>query len=89
MPTTFKGVTIKQEAVIRVMDDFDESYPSTNQYVNWLDNGTYKYAIRHRGRLYPPKHILSVVSGIPTALFNGGDQTNRVFWELGFDVGYK
>ena len=89
MSTTFKGVLIKREAVIRTMDYFDDCYPSTNQYDNWLDKGTYKYAIRYRGRLYPPKHNLSVVSGILTSHFNGGVQTNRVFWELGFDIVYK
>jgi len=89
MFTTFKGVTIKQEAVLRALDDFDDCYPSTNQYDNWLDKDGYKYAIRYRGRLYPPKHILSEVSGISRADFGGGKQTNRVFRQLGFEVGYK
>jgi endonuclease III len=71
------------------MDDFDECYPSTNQYDNWLDKRIFKFAIRYRRRLYPPKHILSVASGIPTADFGGGEQTNRVFRQLGFEVGYK
>ena len=89
MSTTFKGVLIKREAVIRAMNDFDDYYPSTSQYDKWLDKGAYKYAISYRARLYPPKYILSVVSGISTTHFNGGDQTNRVFWELGFDIVYK
>ena len=89
MSTTFKGVLINRESVIRVMDDFDDCYPSTNQYDNWLDNRNFIYAIHYRGRLYPPKHILSVVSGIPTYQFHGGSQTNSVFWELGFEVGKK
>lgn len=38
--------------------------------------------------LMEQKHILSVVSGIPTH-FHGGSQTNRVFRQLGFDVGLK
>ncbi|MFC2053493.1 hypothetical protein ACFLV7_04225 [Chloroflexota bacterium] len=89
MSTTFKEILINRESVIRAMDDFDDCYPSTNQYDNWLDKGTYKYEIRYRGRLYPPKHILSDVCGIPTTDFNGGYQTNRVFQELGFEIGYK
>ncbi len=89
MSTTFKGVIIKREAVIRAMDDFDECYPSTNQYDNWLDKDIYKFAIRYRGRLYPPKHILSEVSGFPATDFGGGKQTNRVFRQLGFEVGNK
>jgi 5-methylcytosine-specific restriction protein A len=71
------------------MDDFDECYPSTNQYANWLDNNAFKYAIRYRGKLYPPKHILSEVSNIPTTDFIGGEQTNCVFRQLNFEVGNK
>jgi endonuclease III len=89
MSTTFKGVLIKREAVIRAMDYFDKCYPSTNQYANWLDNTAFKYAIRYRGRLYPPKNILSEVSSFPTTDFSGGEQTNRVFRQLGFEIGNK
>ena len=89
MSTTFKGILVKRVAVIRAMDDFNECYPSTNQYDNWLDKRIFKFAIRYRGRLYPPKHILSMTSGIPTTHFNGGAQTNRVFRQLGFEVGNK
>jgi len=89
MSTSFKRVLIKREAVIRAMDDFDDCYPSTNQFDNWLDKGAFIYAIHCRGRLYPPKHILSVVSGIPRTDFSGGEQTNRVFRQLDFEVGYK
>jgi hypothetical protein len=30
-----------------------------------------------------------VVTGVPTTDFNGGEQTNRVFRQLGFDVENK
>ena len=89
MSTSFKRVLIKREAVIRAMDDFDDLYPTTNDYENWLNKDTYKYAIRYRGRLYPPKHLLSEISGFPTTEFSGGEQTNRVFRQLGFEVGIK
>ena len=89
MSITFKGVPIDREAVKRAFEDFDDLYPSTNDYENWLDKGTYKYAIRYQGRLYPPKHILSVVSGIPRTDFSGGEQTNRVFRQLGFEIVIK
>jgi len=89
MSTTFKGVLIKRDVIIRAMDDFDDRYPMTNEYDNWLDNRIFIFAIRFRGRLYPPKYILSVVSGISRTDFSGGDQTNRVFRQLDFEVGNK
>ena len=72
-----------------VLHEFADQYPDTDSYDDWLQKGTYRYALSYDGRLYPPKHILSVVTGIPTADFNGGEQTNRVFRQLGFDIENK
>lgn len=86
MNTIFKGVTVTAEAVLAAIQDFDAQYPDTNDYDSWLDKGTYKYAIQHGDKLYPCKHILNQATGIDTSEFNGGEQTNRVFRELGFRV---
>jgi hypothetical protein len=84
--TTFKGETITRDAVLRALRRFDEAYPDTNQYDNWLDKGNYKYALSYGGKLYPCKHILSEASGLHIRSFSGGEETNRVFRELGFEV---
>ncbi len=89
MSTTFKGANISRDDVLRAFELFDDLYPATKDYADWLENDAYKYAIRYQGKLYPPKHILSQISGIPTTEFSGGDQTNRVFRQLGFEVGPK
>lgn len=75
-----------REQVLDVLREFREQYQDTNSYDDWLNKDGYKYAIDHEGYLYPPKHILSQVTGISTKLFSGGEQTNRVFTQLGFTV---
>jgi len=86
----FRGISISRQDVLRALVEFDAVYgDDTNAYDGWLDKGVYRYALEVGGRLYPPKHILSVVSGIPTTDFSGGEQTNRVFRQLGFEVREK
>jgi len=82
----FKGITVTRDEVITALKAFASAYPEPNGYERWLEKDTYLYAIDYQGRLYPPKHILSVVTGIPTSEFSGGEQTNRVFRDLGFEI---
>lgn len=89
MKTIFKEIEITRDAVIQALEEFHRLYPDTNDYENWLEKDTYIYALRYQDRLYPPKHILSVVSGVSTTEFSGGEEINRVFRQLGFDVGVK
>ncbi|MEO8610943.1 MAG: HNH endonuclease [Chloroflexota bacterium] len=84
--TNFKGVSVTYQAVHEALQDFDEQYPNPSDYDQWIDKDGYKYALEFAGRLYPPKHILSVVTGIDVSRFSGGDQTNRVFQQLGLVV---
>jgi 5-methylcytosine-specific restriction protein A len=84
--TTFKGVNITRSNVVRVLEAFAALYADPNTYEGWLEKGSYLYAIDFEGKLYPPKHILSQVTSIPTTEFSGGEQTNRVFRGLGFTI---
>ena len=89
METTFLNRIVTRQRILEVLHEFAAQYPDTDSYDDWLGKETYKYMIRYDGRLYPPKHTLSVATGIPTAEFNGGEQTNRVFRQLGFDIENK
>jgi 5-methylcytosine-specific restriction enzyme A len=89
MQTDFKGQTITRQMVLDVLADFRKQNPDTNTYENWLDKESYKYILVHDELMYPPKHILSQVSKIPTTDFTGGNQTNTVFEQLGFKVVLK
>lgn len=84
--TRFKRKFLTRQMVLDAIDRFERDSEFTEIKSKWRDNRGYKYALRHRGRLYPPKPILSLASGFSRGSFNGGDQTNRVFRQLGFDV---
>ena len=89
METTFKRQTVTRQNILDALHEFSAKYPNPEVYDNWLQKDTYKYAVWHNGRIHPPKQILSIATGIPTTDFNGGELTNRVFRQLGFDVENK
>lgn len=89
METIFKGRVVTREMILRALHEFAIEYPDPNVFDTWLHKKNYRYVVRYDGRLYPPKHILSVVTGISTADFGGGEETNRVFRQLGFEVEEK
>jgi hypothetical protein len=84
--TVFKDVPVSRSQVLAALKNFDELHPDENTHESWLENDKYVYAISHGGRLYPPKHILSEVTGIAIQEFSGGEQTNRIFQQLGFTI---
>ena len=86
MSVVFRGVHVTAQDILLAINDFNSQFPDTNEYDSWLDKDTYKYAVQHEGKLYPCKHILSRATGIDTAEFGGGAQTNNVFHKLGFRV---
>ena len=87
--TTFKNINITYQAVYNTLQHFNEKYPDPYDYEQWLDKDVYKYALEFGGRLYPPKHILSEVTGISKSDFSGGEPTNCVFRQLGLTIIYK
>ena len=87
--TIFKGKRVTRDKIKAVIHEFDEQFRNSNSYDAWLGKGTYKYAIKYHGKLYPPKFILSRVTGMNISKFSGGIGTNRVFCQLAFDVAPK
>lgn len=87
--TSLKKQVITRQAILNALHEFSAQYHDMGDYDNWLSKDNYIYAVFYDGRVYPPKHILSVVSGIPTSDFSGGEETNRVYRRLGFEVGLK
>ncbi len=86
MGAIFKNVTVSRDSVLKAMREFDSQYQATEDYDNWMSKGNYRYAVRHGEHLYPVKRILSDAITIPTSEFSGGENANRVFRELGFQV---
>ncbi len=86
METTFKGITVTSEMILKELHKFNHKYKDTNNYDNWLEKKSYKYAVQYDGKLYPCKYILSEATGIYIRDFNGGEETNRVFRQLAIRV---
>jgi hypothetical protein len=84
--TTFRGTIVTRQQVIDALKAFADAYPDPNAYEKWLETGTYRYAIDYENRLYPPKYILHRITDYPLHEFSGGEQTNRVFEQLGFII---
>jgi hypothetical protein len=72
--------TITREKILSAMREYDTTYRHDEN-----DAGR-NYAIRYGEKLYPPKHLLSLVIQKPRGSFTGGRATNTVFLKLGLEV---
>lgn len=88
----FMGRVITRQQVLDEMQWCDERYPH-DDYCEppakkpWQENRTYKWAVEHAGRLYPPKLLAHRLTGralVGDGLIGG--KVNRVFQQLGFEV---
>lgn len=77
--TTFRGKDVTEEGVIRAMHLFDAEL--RDNFTGW---GI--YAVERDGKLYPPKRILSMATGIDVDDFAGGEPTNSRFKDLDFAI---
>lgn len=76
------------EAVVSALRSFDNDVRSQPEWMEFprRSRGHHKYAIRHNGNFYPVKKIISMVTGIATDDFSGGEQANGRMLRLGFDI---
>ncbi|HEY1810988.1 MAG TPA: DUF3578 domain-containing protein [Kofleriaceae bacterium] len=75
-----------REALVKAMREFDDQLRNQAQWIGWEVDGNYKFAVVHEGHRYPPKQVLAMATGNTKRAFSGGDVTNRVFVENGFEV---
>ena len=93
--TTFlKNRPVTRRLIKDAMRGFDQEFPHAALFprdhtTSWLDDRKYKYAVQYACRLYPPKYIIHLVTGLHLSDFNGGEQTNKHFRAHGFEVGDK
>jgi hypothetical protein len=73
-------------ALLKALATFDNELRSTPQWKDWNLNRAHHYAIRHQGRLYPVKQIISLATGVPVQSFSGGDEANAFARKRDFDV---
>ena len=77
--TTFKGVEVTDEDIVHQMERFDAEF--REGFSKWG-----AFAVKHDEKLYPPKQILSMATGVNVDEFSGGDYSNKRFFDLGFEV---
>jgi 5-methylcytosine-specific restriction protein A len=68
------------------MANFDKGLRSSAEWSQWQANAAQKFALTYEGRLYPPKKIISLATGVPVSDFYGGYPSNSYLENMGFDV---
>jgi len=71
---------VTQEAICAAMKEFDLRFRAQEEVTGTL------YAVDHDGKRYPPKRILAIATGVPVQYFSGGEPSNHIFRNLGFNV---
>ncbi len=74
---------VDREQLLEALRRYDETERSGDQ---WLQSEAHRYAIRHEGRLYPVKRIVSLATGAPVSTFNGGREANTYVERRGLQV---
>ncbi len=58
---------LSREVILEALESFDRELRESQEWQGWEQKGSYKYAISHEGKLYPPKKIISLAAGITTS----------------------
>lgn len=77
---------VDRKKLEQAFKDFDKNWRSTNQYQKWEQNRNYLHAVSYKGKLYPPKRLISIATGISTRLFYGGAPANSYLAKFGFKI---
>ncbi len=77
---------VSREAITDAVKVFDFKYRDTPEWLGWERKGTQRYAIVHQGKLYPPKMIISLATGMLRSKFSGGEQSNSYLSRRGFRI---
>lgn len=73
----------------KALEMFDRSFRDSKEFENWSDKKSQIYAVEWNGRIYPPKKVLSIATGIPVSEFVGGKSSsaaNKEFEKFGFKI---
>jgi 5-methylcytosine-specific restriction protein A len=77
---------VSPEAIETALKMFDNEWRDSKEYAGWEKNKNYLHAISHRGRLYPPKKVISLATDMPVNSFYGGAPSNNYLSARGFKI---
>lgn len=72
--------------LLDALEIFDREHRGNGRWEDWQSNQNHKYAIKHEGRLYPVKQVVSLATGLSNRAFSGGDEANSYVRNYGLDV---
>ena len=78
---------VDSQAISTALQEFDQSLRGSPEWIDWEHNKAQVWVIQHEGRIYPPKKIISLATGVPVREFSGGPETNSYLESLGYRVG--
>lgn len=75
-----------RENMVEAMERFDRDLRESQEWANWEERDSHKFAIEHAGQKYPVKKLVSLATGTPVSSFSSGDEANSFVRKLGFQV---
>jgi Mrr restriction endonuclease-like protein len=78
--------SIDPARIDEALAQFDREERASPKWQGWEARENYKYAIAKNDRLYPPKEIIALATGIATADFSGGAEANGYLRKHGFQI---
>ncbi len=78
--------SVSSNKILEALHTFDRKYRNTPQFTGWENYERQKYAISYGDKLYPPKVIISLATGVPRTDFSGGRESNSYLSKLGFKI---
>lgn len=78
--------SLSRQMILSAIDRFDAEVRDTPEGQSWTANRAQKFALDHEGRLYPPKRIISLATGVSLSDFSGGTETNDALSNAGFEI---
>jgi len=80
--------SVDARAVESAIARFDAEYRDTPEFAGWEAKESQRFGLRFGDRMYPPKKIVSIATGLPVSEFSAGRETNSYLTSRGFHVEY-
>ncbi len=77
---------VERGEIIKALQTFDHEHRDSAHWRGWEKRKNQKYAIFYKDRLYPPKQIISLATGLHVSRFSGGEQSNSYLRKRGFEI---